>query len=70
MKEPFHNAFFKSVDGREDWIIYHANPQPGQGCAENRSTRIQKFSWNDIGFPELGIPNALSQKLTKPGGEY
>ena len=67
---PGHNAFFKSVDGSEDWIIYHANPQSGQGCGENRSIRIQKFSWNHSGFPEFGIPKALSQKLTKPGGEY
>ena len=27
---PGHNNFFKSPDGKEDWIFYHANPSPGQ----------------------------------------
>jgi GH43 family beta-xylosidase len=26
-----HNSFFKSPDGTEDWIIYHANPEANQG---------------------------------------
>lgn len=26
-----HNGFFKSKDGQEDWIIYHANSNPGEG---------------------------------------
>ena len=25
---PGHNSFFTSPDGREDWILYHANPEP------------------------------------------
>src|SRR5690606_16033003 len=32
---PGHNAFFKSPDGTEDWIIYHANTHAGQGCGGN-----------------------------------
>src|SRR5665213_564327 len=32
-----HNGFFQSPDGKEDWIIYHANPEPGEGCASKRS---------------------------------
>ncbi|RYD79099.1 MAG: glycosyl hydrolase family 43, partial [Sphingobacteriales bacterium] len=27
---PGHNSFFKSPDGTEDWILYHANDKPGQ----------------------------------------
>lgn len=67
---PGHNGFFKSVDETEDWIIYHANPQSGQGCGGNRSIRIQPFSWNQSGFPEFGEPHPLNQRLTKPSGEY
>ena len=26
---PGHNGFFKSPDGKEDWVIYHANPAAG-----------------------------------------
>src|SRR5690606_26063170 len=53
---PGHNSFFKSPDGTEDWIIYHANPMSGQGCGGNRSTRIQKFTWTDEGEPYFGEP--------------
>lgn len=53
---PGHNSFFKSPDGKEDWIIYHANSKPGQGCGNFRSPRMQKFTWNADGTPNFGIP--------------
>ncbi|SDD74246.1 Beta-xylosidase, GH43 family [Mucilaginibacter pineti] len=53
---PGHNSFFKSPDGTEDWILYHANSQPGQGCGNERSPRMQKFSWNKDGSPNFGVP--------------
>jgi GH43 family beta-xylosidase len=65
---PGHNSFFKSLNNEEDWILYHANPQPGQGCGGNRSTRMQKITWNN-GFPVLGTPEAIGKKINKPGGE-
>ncbi len=67
---PGHNSFFTSKDGTEDWIIYHANPQPGQGCGGNRSIRIQPFNWDENGNPDFGVPHPLYEKLTKPSGEY
>ena len=63
---PGHNGFFKSPDGREDWIIYHANPAPGEGCKSFRSPRIQRFTWNELGRPHFGRPVPLNQPLTKP----
>ncbi|WP_445738172.1 glycoside hydrolase family 43 protein [Mariniflexile sp.] len=66
---PGHNSFFKSLDGQEDWILYHANPQPGQGCGGNRSVRMQKFSWDSNGFPLLGSPEPLNKDILKPSGE-
>ncbi len=53
---PGHNSFFKSPDGTEDWILYHANAEPGQGCGRDRSPRAQKFTWNKDGMPEFGLP--------------
>ncbi|RVU00983.1 glycosyl hydrolase family 43 [Mucilaginibacter limnophilus] len=53
---PAFNGFFKSADGKEDWIIYNANLLPGQGCGTTRSPRIQKFSWNSDGTPNFGTP--------------
>ena len=66
---PGHNSFFKSLNGKEDWILYHANPQPGQGCSGSRSMRIQQFTWDDNGFPIFGIPEPLNKELNIPGGE-
>ncbi len=53
---PGHNSFFKSPDGKEDWILYHANSKPGQGCGGFRSPRAQKFTWNADGTPNFGTP--------------
>lgn len=53
---PGHNSFFKSPDGKEDWILYHANSAPGQGCGRNRSPRAQKFTWKRNRLPYFGVP--------------
>lgn len=53
---PGHNSFFKSPDGKQDWILYHANSSPGQGCGKFRSPRAQPFTWNKDGTPDLGTP--------------
>ena len=63
---PGHNGFFKSPDGKQDWIIYHANPEPDEGCGNFRSPRIQRFSWDADGTPNFGTPAPLSQPLEKP----
>jgi GH43 family beta-xylosidase len=66
---PGHNTFFKSKDGTEDWILYHANPSPGQGCGDARNPRMQKFTWNADGTPNFGQPVAVGAAITKPSGE-
>lgn len=66
---PGHNGFFKSPDRKEDWIIYHANPLPGQGCANNRSPRMQRLTWNADGTPSFGEPVKTGTPLRKPSGE-
>lgn len=63
---PGHNGFFKSLDGKEDWIIYHANPGPNQGCGGHRSPRIQPFTWNADGTPNFGKPISTKIALKKP----
>ena len=61
-----HNGFFKSLDGEEDWIIYHANAKSGDGCGGTRSPRIQKFTWNADGTPNFGTPVSTDTLLAKP----
>jgi GH43 family beta-xylosidase len=63
---PGHNSFFKSPDGKEDWILYHANPQTGQGCGRYRSPRAQKFTWNKDGTPNFGEPVAIDKPIAVP----
>jgi GH43 family beta-xylosidase len=64
-----HNSFFKSPDGKEDWILYHANSSPGQGCGRYRSPRAQKFSWNDDDTPYFGEPVKEGIPVGLPSGK-
>lgn len=65
---PGHNSFFKSPDGKEDWILYHANDRPGAGCGKERSPRMQPFSWHGDGTPDFGIPVNTDSSLAVPSG--
>lgn len=64
-----HNTFFKSPDGTQDWIMYHANSQPNQGCGGQRSPRAQPFTWRTDGTPDFGRPIPLDQAIPVPSGQ-
>lgn len=64
-----HNGFFESPDGAQDWIIYHANREPHEGCGKDRSPRAQRFTWNADGTPNFGRPVPIGEPLEKPSGE-
>ena len=64
-----HNGFFKSRDGKEDWIIYHANSSAGEGCDDSRNVRMQKFTWTADGLPSFGEPVATGRAIAIPSGE-
>lgn len=64
-----HNGFFKSPDGSEDWLVYHANSRADQGCGSSRSTRAQVIRWNSDGTPNFGMPVREGQVLAAPSGE-
>lgn len=61
-----HNSFFKSPDGTEDWILYHANSEAGQGCGRFRSPRAQRFSWTAEGMPDFGRPAPAGVPMPLP----
>lgn len=63
---PGHNGFFKSPDGRQDWIIYHANSGPGWKCTTRRSPRMQRFQWRKDGTPDFGVPVKADVPLPAP----
>lgn len=64
-----HNSFFKSPDGKEDWILYHANSEAGQGCGRKRSPRAQKFTWKADNTPDFGKPVSVNEPQPRPSGE-
>lgn len=64
-----HNGFFTTPDGTENWLIYHANAAPGQGCGDFRSIRMQPFTWKADGSPDFGTPASLTTLLKRPSGE-
>ncbi|MEZ4666395.1 MAG: family 43 glycosylhydrolase [Anaerolineae bacterium] len=66
---PGHNGFFKSPDGTEDWIVYHANDSVSYGCDGRRSTRVQKINWKVDGKPDFGIPASTDDMLVAPSGD-
>jgi GH43 family beta-xylosidase len=66
---PGHNTIFKSPDGTEDWIVYHANDNESDVCDMGRTPRIQKFGWKEDGTPDFGIPVSTETKLAVPSGE-
>ncbi len=65
---PGHNFFFRSPDGKEDWIVYHAK----SGTADtygDRSARAQRFTWNADGTPNFGKPLPVDRDIPAPSGE-
>ena len=66
---PGHGSFFQSPDGKEDWMIYHANLQADQGCGNRRAPRAQKFTWNPDGTPNFGRPVGIGVPIARPSGE-
>jgi GH43 family beta-xylosidase len=65
---PGHNFFFRSPDGKEDWIVYHAK----RGMAltyGDRSTHAKRFTWNPDDSPNFGLPVAVDTEIPAPSGE-
>lgn len=60
-------SYVKSVDGKENWIIYHAARQKGSGW--NRTIRAQQFTLDDNNDPVFGIPVPIGVKIKVPSGE-
>jgi GH43 family beta-xylosidase len=61
-----HNSFFTSPDGTQHWILYHANPEPGQGCGGKRAPRMQPFTFTADGVPVFGDPLPLGVEMKVP----
>jgi GH43 family beta-xylosidase len=65
---PGHHSFFKSPDGKEDWILYHGKTTSAYTYG-GRTTRAQKFTWGEDGMPDFGAPLPLSADIQAPSGD-
>jgi GH43 family beta-xylosidase len=65
---PGHNGFFKSPDGKEDWIVYHGKNTPVY-TYDGRTTRIEKITWNGDGTPRFAPPPATGAEFPVPSGD-
>jgi GH43 family beta-xylosidase len=66
---PGHNGFFKSPDGSEDWIVYHAWDRRQTGGLR-RTARAQRFTWRADGTPAFGRPIPPGVPVPVPAGEF
>ncbi|UJF35193.1 family 43 glycosylhydrolase [Paenibacillus hexagrammi] len=62
-----HNGFFPSVDGTEDWFVYHSVSSLNQ-VPNERDVRMQKITW-DGDVPNFGVPVSNTTELPLPSGE-
>ena len=65
---PGHCFFFKSPDGTQDWIAYHAKTST-KITYSDRVTFAQPVTWNPDGTPDFGVPQAAGTPLPVPAGE-
>src|SRR5207237_6590400 len=65
---PGHNGFFRSPDGTEDWIVFHAKATSAY-TYQTRTTRTQKFTWNADGTPNFGVPLPLDALIDEPSNK-
>ncbi|HHV60760.1 MAG TPA: family 43 glycosylhydrolase [Clostridiaceae bacterium] len=67
---PGHNSFFKSPDGKEDWIVYHAflAPPPFKNTL-GRCAMAKSFIFDENEMPVLGKPLKVGLRVKAPSGE-
>ncbi|GGB20768.1 glycosyl hydrolase family 43 [Sphingomonas metalli] len=63
-----HNGFFRSPDGREQWIVFHGNPAANMGCTARRAPYLSRVRWTASGEPRIDRPSAPGIPVPKPGG--
>jgi GH43 family beta-xylosidase len=62
-----HNAFALSPSGTEDWLVFHAKMDRGDGW--KRAIYVQPFHWRADGQPDFGPPLPPRTPLPLPAGE-
>lgn len=66
---PGHNGFFTSPDGKQHWMVFHANAGPSWGCTSRRATWIEPFFFGGDGRPVFLPPSGPQDRLAPPSGQ-
>lgn len=68
---PGHGSFVTSPDGTELIHVYHAvdGKGTGYGCDKARNVRIQTYTYDQNGQPQLGEPVSRGYNMPSPSGE-
>jgi GH43 family beta-xylosidase len=61
-----HCSFTTSVDGMQDWILFHSKKSRKEGW--DRHVHAQPFGWNDSGLPLFGRPLKATEPIVVPAG--
>lgn len=62
-----HACFTTSPDGKEDYIIYHATKNSGDGW-NGRGVRTQRVYWNEDGTLDIGTALEYNAQVNWPSG--
>lgn len=62
-----HASYTSSPDDKENWIYYHAKKGTEHGW--DRYVFLQKFSFDENGYPFFGNPVQPNEKIDRPSGE-
>jgi len=67
---PGHCSFTTSPDGKQTWVVYHANIESGTGWG-GRKSWAQPIIWDDKNYPVIGsgIPPAPGEELEIIGND-
>jgi len=63
-----HGSMTTSPDGTENWLLYRSKQYPTGGW--ERDIRLQRFTWNQDGSPNFGVPSPAGTILNVPSGEF
>jgi GH43 family beta-xylosidase len=67
---PGHASFFKSPDGKELWCAYHGMKNHNESATVlPRYFNVQPITFDDTGFPVIGVPVGYDTELNSPSGE-
>lgn len=62
-----HACFVSSPDGTQDYLVYHATRNSGEGW-NGRGVRTQRIYWNEDGTPYIGNAIEYNGKVNWPSG--